>query len=390
MWRDYAATQCATDSGQHRHRQIPNNWPAPCRGGPGGSRISRRTAARSDGQVTGRPPFPRAPPPGGVAATRGEDRKPPSQAFQQGGGAERAQPRGRKLERERQSVEPAADLERRGVGHEIGPHGARAFGEQDECVGVRKRFDRIFALAIDAQGSATGRKHLRARPGAQDLPDGGCGIEQVLEVVEHQQRSAIAEFAEIAHADRRCDRRSDERRRGRPRRCAPRGARRCRYSPRPSAPVRRCARPSAPGSGHRANLAPPPRQRARPKRARTRRRTHRPPCRPRLLHVPRMPCAGRRGVRPVRRHTRRRARAKPRRTLDVGEQEGHCAGRKPAPSGTSVVRRVPAEPAGRHTLRRRRGSRASRSASPRKLKANTATKMASPGPTLIHHLRLER
>src|SRR3982074_1480189 len=38
--------------------------------------------------------------------------------------------------------------------------------------------------------------------------------------------------------------------------------------------------------------------------------------------------------------------------------------------------------------RRRRGSRASRRASPRKLKANTAEKMARPGPTLIHHLRL--
>src|SRR6266550_2015515 len=40
--------------------------------------------------------------------------------------------------------------------------------------------------------------------------------------------------------------------------------------------------------------------------------------------------------------------------------------------------------------RRRRGSSASRSASPRKLKAKTAVKMATPGPTLIHHLRLAR
>src|SRR3989442_15184119 len=40
--------------------------------------------------------------------------------------------------------------------------------------------------------------------------------------------------------------------------------------------------------------------------------------------------------------------------------------------------------------RRRRGSSASRSASPRKLKAKTAVKMATPGPTLIHHLRFAR
>src|SRR5712691_5500896 len=40
--------------------------------------------------------------------------------------------------------------------------------------------------------------------------------------------------------------------------------------------------------------------------------------------------------------------------------------------------------------RRRRGSSASRSASHKKLKAKTAVKMATPGPTLIHHLRLGR
>ena len=58
-----------------------------------------------------------------------------------------------------------------------------------------------------------------------------------------------------------------------------------------------------------------------------------------------------------------------------------------SPGGTSAAASRSAEA---YPLRRRRGSSASRSASPRKLKAKTARKIAIPGPALIHHFRFAR
>jgi hypothetical protein len=59
-------------------------------------------------------------------------------------------PRGRELDRQRDAVEPAADLRDGSVGREIGPNGASPLAEQPDCVALGQRRNRILLLERQA------------------------------------------------------------------------------------------------------------------------------------------------------------------------------------------------------------------------------------------------
>jgi hypothetical protein len=108
------------------------------------------------------------------------------------------------LDRERQSVQPAADLGDRGgvrlVQAEAGQHRGRACHEERHGgiagdrrqvrpprIRQRQRRYRIGVLAAQAQRRPAGGEYLQRRTGGQQVRHVWPGVEQVLHVVQHQQ-----------------------------------------------------------------------------------------------------------------------------------------------------------------------------------------------------------
>ncbi len=109
--------------------------------------------------------------------------------------AHRPHPRGGQLDRERQAVEPAADLGDRAldlaVGVEVRPGGAGTLHEQRGGVGGGHRGQRPDLLALDAERLAARGEHDDAgavRHHAIEQPR--RGVEHVLAVVQHEQQRA--------------------------------------------------------------------------------------------------------------------------------------------------------------------------------------------------------
>ena len=125
---------------------------------------------------------------------------------------EQAEAGGRELDRERQAVEPAADLgDRRGVvvGHvEVGAHGAGAVDEQldrldrlqlgrgDPVPDRRRQAERrhgIDVLDADVERLAAGDQQLHLRALVEQLGRHPGGRRHLLEVVEHEQDLPLAQ-----------------------------------------------------------------------------------------------------------------------------------------------------------------------------------------------------
>jgi hypothetical protein len=120
---------------------------------------------------------------------------------------------GRQLDRQRQPVELAADLGHRRrvfVRHgEISfhrlstidkqPHrfvlGQLLEGRQVASVRQRQRRNSVFALAGEVQHDPAGHQYLEAGRSSQQLCYHQCGVQHLLEVVEHQQYSLLAQIA---------------------------------------------------------------------------------------------------------------------------------------------------------------------------------------------------
>jgi hypothetical protein len=147
--------------------------------------------------------------PGGrVARAAGQQHQPVGQARQQCLGRQHAHARRRQLERQRQPVQPPADLDDRlrvvGRQHEGRAHCLRPRDEelhrgclrQPRGIGAvrqRQRRHRVFLLGGQAQRHAAGGQHRQVRAGVEQRADERGGVDEMLEVVEHQQAGTLAQ-----------------------------------------------------------------------------------------------------------------------------------------------------------------------------------------------------
>ena len=149
---------------------------------------------------------------GQVARAAGQQRQPPVEALQDLRRRERAHARGRELERERELVEPPADLEHMLVRLEVGSHLPRTAEEEADALLLHERRNRVLALGREPQQLAARDDHpqVGAR-GGQPAKFWGRA-EHLLEVVQYEQHPPVADMrGEVAvRADRRADRRQHD------------------------------------------------------------------------------------------------------------------------------------------------------------------------------------
>ena len=133
-----------------------------------------------------------------AATPDGEHVEPLVEALDDLAGRQRARPAGGELDREREPVEPAAQLDDRVVlGARAG--GGRAVEEERRGVLAREPHQPHDLLAVDAQRRAAGRHDAQVGTARQQLLDhGGGAVEHVLAVVEQEQAGARRELLEAA------------------------------------------------------------------------------------------------------------------------------------------------------------------------------------------------
>ena len=140
---------------------------------------------------------------------------------------------GGQLDRQRQAVQPAADLDHRaGVfrrQREVGLDCGGPLDEERNRCAVHQRGrreqrarrrqrqgrDRELLLAVDVERQTARRQHLECRTGVQQFLDEGCAIGHLLEIVHEQERPAEAaqmlgdrvhqrEIAALTNTERPC------------------------------------------------------------------------------------------------------------------------------------------------------------------------------------------
>jgi hypothetical protein len=120
------------------------------------------------------------------------------------------EPRSGQLERERQPIEPAANLRDDGAVPEREPetrsHLANTLqkkldggNKRENCRRHlfrgpfdRKRTDGILAFPANTEWSAAGDEHAERRDRSQKIGDQGCRVQDLLEIIKNQQRGLIA------------------------------------------------------------------------------------------------------------------------------------------------------------------------------------------------------
>ena len=139
-------------------------------------------------------------------------------------GREQLCPRGGKLERERQAVEPANEFVHRRSVLDVGTNGVRAFEEERDGVVLHHRREVVLQLAGDPQRFATGDDEPQRRSGRSEVGQRARGVrEELLEVVEHDmgllfaharrdRRGVVARRAEIPRDRREQESRVPDRR----------------------------------------------------------------------------------------------------------------------------------------------------------------------------------
>ena len=115
-------------------------------------------------------------------------------------GREQLRPGGGELERERQAVEPFAELHDGVRGGDVGPHGLRALAEERHGLVADERREVELGLALDPQRLAARREQPQSGDGGDELGErtGGVG-QELLEVVADHVRASFAD----AGGDRR-------------------------------------------------------------------------------------------------------------------------------------------------------------------------------------------
>ena len=122
----------------------------------------------------------------------GEQGQPLLEPFEQGRRREHLHARGSQLDRERQAVEAPADLGDLAVRGEVGATASGPLHEQLHRFPLAQRVDRDLPLAVDVQRLAARHEHGQTRTRADRLGDAGGRVEQMLEVVEHEQQALVA------------------------------------------------------------------------------------------------------------------------------------------------------------------------------------------------------
>jgi hypothetical protein len=121
------------------------------------------------------------------AGAAGEQGQPELEPFEKHRRRERLHARGSELDRERQAVEARADLGHLAVYGEVRPDGQGTLHEEIDRFPLPHRIDGDLPLAVDVQRLAARDEHRQVRAGADRLGDAGSRVEQVLEVVQHEQ-----------------------------------------------------------------------------------------------------------------------------------------------------------------------------------------------------------
>ena len=122
-------------------------------------------------------------------------------------------PRGNELDRERQSIQPPADLGHERSRRQLSAGRAGTADEQLFRIGGRKRRDLELVLPVQVEPSAARREHTQTRGAFQQLAHCGRGIEELLEVVQEQQELAAPQLvvqALLGQPERLRDRGADE------------------------------------------------------------------------------------------------------------------------------------------------------------------------------------
>ena len=140
-----------------------------------------------------------------VAAPGREQRQAAVEPLEQRRRAQRAEPRCGELQRERQSIEPAADRAGRLVRLEVRADGPCTLSEQVDRVVGRQSIEGVLELAGDSERCAAGHEHLRPWRRHEQLRHRGGRVQQVLEVVDEQQGVPVVQLGDIVYADRRGD-----------------------------------------------------------------------------------------------------------------------------------------------------------------------------------------
>lgn len=123
-----------------------------------------------------------------VPGTSCEKRQNRVEALEQPLGSEELRPRGGELDREREAVQATADRLDRGVERDLPPDRSRPLREQCGRLIRRQRFQPILLLARHVQWRPAGDEHPDIGTGAEDGTDRRGGVEEVLEVVEKEQK----------------------------------------------------------------------------------------------------------------------------------------------------------------------------------------------------------
>jgi hypothetical protein len=132
-----------------------------------------------------------------VARAAGQKRETLVQSSRQRLRGEQLEPRRRELDREREPVEPPADLEQGGGvlarRPEFGLDRSSPLDEEPDRVGFRERGHGILVLAREVQARAARDQDLRPFGHGQQACDVGRRVEEMLEVVEQQQQFSAAQ-----------------------------------------------------------------------------------------------------------------------------------------------------------------------------------------------------
>ena len=123
----------------------------------------------------------------------GEQGQPLLEPFEQDRRRERLDAGGRELDRERQAVEAPADLGHLAVRREVGATARRRCTKSSIASALAQRVDGDLPLAVDVQRLAARHEHRQPRAGADRLGEAGGCVEQMLEVVEHEQQALVAD-----------------------------------------------------------------------------------------------------------------------------------------------------------------------------------------------------
>ena len=128
-------------------------------------------------------------------APDGEEVEAPAQPLQHLWGCQHLHPCCGKLERKRQAVETAADLGDGIVGFEVSLQRPRPLGKEGDGLGLRQRRYGIAPLAGQLQRFAAGDQELDRGSRSQEPGQTGCCVDDLLEVVQDQERLPVGEMA---------------------------------------------------------------------------------------------------------------------------------------------------------------------------------------------------